>query len=44
MALLDETTIGTIAAKTNFDFIVDKINSGECILFLGAGVHFPSPK
>jgi hypothetical protein len=42
MALLDQKTIGAIAANTNFDFIADKIKSGECILFLGAGVHFPS--
>lgn len=42
MALLDHRTISTIAGNTNFDYVVNSIKKGECILFLGAGVHFPS--
>src|SRR6185436_8350013 len=34
MAQIDEALIGTIS---------EKIKKGECILFLGAGAHYPPP-
>ncbi len=35
MTQIDETTLKTIA---------DKVTKGECILFLGAGAHYPPPE
>jgi hypothetical protein len=42
MPLLDQPMICTVAGKTPYESIVASIKKGECILFLGAGVHFPS--
>jgi len=42
MPLLDQPTISTVAGNTTYDSVVASIQKGECILFLGAGVHFPN--
>lgn len=44
MPVLDRQTITTIARVTDFKVIADVVKSGECILFLGSGAHFPSEK
>ena len=31
-------------SQQQFDMLVEKINDGACILFLGAGVHYPPPR
>ena len=43
MPVLDQNTISTISHATKIDAIVEKVKKSECILFLGAGVHFHSP-
>lgn len=43
MPLLDQDTISTISRSTKIEAITALAKSGNCILFMGAGVHFPSP-
>jgi hypothetical protein len=43
MPLLDQDTISTISRNTKIETIAELVKSGKCILFMGAGVHFPSP-
>jgi hypothetical protein len=42
MPLLDQPTIRAITGATNLNSIAGSIKASECILFLGAGVHFPN--
>jgi len=44
MPVLDSKTITDIASGTSLDSVADYVRSSRCILFLGSGVHFPSPR
>jgi hypothetical protein len=43
MPLLDQAAISTITSNTRVESVAEIVKSGRCILFLGAGVHYPSP-
>lgn len=43
MPLLDQDTISNISRSTKIETVSELVKTGHCILFMGAGVHFPSP-
>jgi hypothetical protein len=43
MPLLDQDAISTITRNTRVETVAEIVKSGRSILFLGAGVHYPSP-
>lgn len=42
MPLLSHDAISSISHSTKLDALAQKVKASQCILFLGAGVHFPS--
>jgi hypothetical protein len=44
MPMLSHEAITTISQSTKIDALVERVKGGQCILFLGAGVNFPSER
>jgi hypothetical protein len=44
MPLYNQEIINSISSGTKIETIAEIVKSGQCILFMGAGVHFPSPE